>query len=62
MFFGDGERIEVRHQAHSRQAFVGGAVRVAHWVMEQGAGVSRVYGVGYAETWYIVRGIPVTAE
>ncbi len=36
LFFGDGECIEVRHQAHSRQAFAGGAVRVAHWVMEQG--------------------------
>jgi 4-hydroxy-tetrahydrodipicolinate reductase len=39
MFFGDGERIEVRHQAHSRQAFAGGAVRAAGWVMEQSAGV-----------------------
>lgn len=39
MFFGDGERIEVKHQAHSRQAFAGGAVRAALWVMEQGAGV-----------------------
>ena len=43
MFFGDGERIEVRHQAHSRQAFAGGAVRAAGWVMEQSAGV---YGMG----------------
>ncbi|MDW7776571.1 MAG: dihydrodipicolinate reductase C-terminal domain-containing protein [Methanosarcinales archaeon] len=33
MFFGDGERIEVRHQAHSRQAFAGGAVRAAIWGM-----------------------------
>ncbi len=49
MFFGDGERIEVRHQAHSRQAFAGGAVRAAHWVMEQEAGVygmADVLGLG----------------
>jgi 4-hydroxy-tetrahydrodipicolinate reductase len=39
MFFGDGERIEIRHQAHSRQAFAGGAVRAARWVMEQPPGV-----------------------
>jgi 4-hydroxy-tetrahydrodipicolinate reductase len=39
LFFGDGERIEIRHQAHSRQAFAGGAVRAAQWIMEQGAGV-----------------------
>jgi len=46
MFFVDGERIEVRHQAHSRQAFAGGA---AHWVMEQGAGLygmADVLGLG----------------
>jgi len=46
---GDGERIEVRHQAHSRQAFAGGAVRAAGWVMEQSAGVysmADVLGLG----------------
>lgn len=49
MFFGDGERIEVRHQAHSRQAFAGGAVRAAGWVMVQPAGVygmADVLGLG----------------
>ncbi len=49
MFFGDGERIEIRHQAHSRQAFAGGAVRAAGWVMEQSAGVygmADVLGLG----------------
>ncbi|MCL7476220.1 MAG: 4-hydroxy-tetrahydrodipicolinate reductase [ANME-2 cluster archaeon] len=49
MFFGDGERIEVRHQAHSRQAFAGGAIRAAMWVMGQPAGVygmADVLGLG----------------
>lgn len=39
LFFGDGERIEIRHQAHSRQAFAGGAVRAARWLMDQPPGV-----------------------
>jgi 4-hydroxy-tetrahydrodipicolinate reductase len=39
LFFGDGERIEIRHQAHSRQAFASGALRAAQWVMEQESGV-----------------------
>ncbi|MDF1532682.1 MAG: 4-hydroxy-tetrahydrodipicolinate reductase [ANME-2 cluster archaeon] len=49
MFFGDGERIEVRHQAHSRQAFAGGAIRAAMWVMGQPPGVygmADVLGLG----------------
>ncbi|MCG7848038.1 MAG: hypothetical protein MIO93_02515 [ANME-2 cluster archaeon] len=49
MFFGDGKRIEVRHQAHSRQAFAGGAVRAAGWGMGQPAGVwgiADVLGLG----------------
>ncbi|MCL7412325.1 MAG: 4-hydroxy-tetrahydrodipicolinate reductase [ANME-2 cluster archaeon] len=49
MFFGDGERIEVRHQAHSRQAFARGAVMAAGWVMRQPAGVygmADVLGLG----------------
>ncbi|WP_094227230.1 4-hydroxy-tetrahydrodipicolinate reductase [Methanolobus psychrotolerans] len=32
LFAGDGERIEVKHQAHSRQAFAGGAVKAAVWI------------------------------
>lgn len=32
LFAGDGERIEVKHQAHSRQAFAGGAVKAAAWI------------------------------
>jgi dihydrodipicolinate reductase (EC 1.3.1.26) len=32
LFAGDGERIEIKHQAHSRQAFAGGAVKAAAWI------------------------------
>ncbi len=39
LFAGDGERIEIKHQAHSRQAFAGGAVRAAQWVVEASPGV-----------------------
>jgi 4-hydroxy-tetrahydrodipicolinate reductase len=39
LFFGDGERIEIRHQAHSRQAFAGGAVRAARWIVKQPPGI-----------------------
>lgn len=43
MFIGNSERIEVRHQAHSREIFVAGAVRAALWVVNQKKGV--VYGM-----------------
>lgn len=39
LFAGDGERIEIKHQAHSRQAFAGGAVRAAQWVANASPGV-----------------------
>ena len=39
LFAGDGERIEIKHQAHSRQAFAGGAVRAARWVMDAPKGL-----------------------
>ena len=39
MFIGNSERIEVRHQAHSREIFVGGAVLAAQWVCKQKKGV-----------------------
>ncbi|WP_342304023.1 4-hydroxy-tetrahydrodipicolinate reductase [Methanolobus sp. ZRKC5] len=32
LFAGDGERIEIKHQAHSRQSFAGGAVKAAAWI------------------------------
>jgi len=39
MFVGNAERIEIRHQAHSREVFVGGAVLAAGWVVKQKKGV-----------------------
>ncbi len=43
MFIGNSERIEIRHQAHSREIFVGGVVMVAGWVVRQAKG--RVYSM-----------------
>ena len=43
MFIGNSERIEIRHQAHSREIFVGGAVMAAGWVVKQAKG--RVYSM-----------------
>ncbi len=37
-FLGDGERIEISHQAHSRQTFAAGAIRVAKWLAGQKPG------------------------
>ena len=39
MFIGNSERIEIKHQAHSREVFVGGAVLAAKWVVNQKKGV-----------------------
>ncbi|MCQ6961850.1 4-hydroxy-tetrahydrodipicolinate reductase [Methanolobus chelungpuianus] len=39
LFAGDGERIEIKHQAHSRQAFAGGAVKAALWIGSAKPGV-----------------------
>ncbi|MDW7730861.1 MAG: 4-hydroxy-tetrahydrodipicolinate reductase [Methanolobus sp.] len=39
LFAGDGERIEIKHQAHSRQAFAGGAVKAAVWIANAKPGV-----------------------
>ena len=43
MFIGNSERIEIRHQAHSREIFVGGAVMAAGWVVRQAKG--KVYSM-----------------
>lgn len=42
-FFGPGERIEVTHQAHSRDNFAQGALRVAKWLVNQSSG--RLYTI-----------------
>ncbi|WP_321419657.1 4-hydroxy-tetrahydrodipicolinate reductase [uncultured Methanomethylovorans sp.] len=39
LFAGDGERIEIKHQAHSRQAFASGAVKAAAWICNAGPGM-----------------------
>lgn len=43
-FFGPGERIEVTHQAHSRDTFAQGALRAAKWLAKQEPG--KLYGIG----------------
>lgn len=37
-FMGPGERIEVTHQAHSRENFANGALRAVRWLASQNAG------------------------
>jgi 4-hydroxy-tetrahydrodipicolinate reductase len=49
LFAGDGERIEIKHQAHSRQAFAKGAVKAAIWVSTAKPGtyeMADVLGIG----------------
>ncbi|MCK5243026.1 4-hydroxy-tetrahydrodipicolinate reductase [bacterium] len=48
LFAGPGERIELKHQAHSRDVFARGAVRAATWVKKQDPGfyhMSDVLGI-----------------
>ena len=42
-FMGPGERIEVSHQAHSRENFAQGALRAAAWLAQQKPG--RLYSM-----------------
>jgi 4-hydroxy-tetrahydrodipicolinate reductase len=39
LFAGDGERIEIKHQAHSRQAFAAGVIKATRWVMDAPPGI-----------------------
>jgi 4-hydroxy-tetrahydrodipicolinate reductase len=39
LFAGEGERIEIKHQAHSRQAFAQGAVKAAKWAVSAKPGI-----------------------
>jgi 4-hydroxy-tetrahydrodipicolinate reductase len=39
IFCGNGERIEIKHQAHSRDLFAVGALRAAKWVVGKPAGL-----------------------
>jgi len=43
LFAGEGERIEIKHQAHSRQAFAAGAIKAARWIVGAKPGI---YGMG----------------
>ena len=39
LFAGPGERLEIKHQAHSRMAFASGAIKAARWVVGARTGV-----------------------
>jgi 4-hydroxy-tetrahydrodipicolinate reductase len=39
IFAGNSERIEIKHQAHSRDLFALGALKAARWVMGKPAGL-----------------------
>jgi len=45
LFAGDGERIEIKHQAHSRQAFAKGALRAAIWICAAKPGIYEMANV-----------------
>lgn len=44
MFAGDGERIEITHRAHSREAFVSGVIKAIRFLMEKNP-EGRVYSM-----------------
>lgn len=39
LYAGDGERMEIKHQAHSRQAFASGVMRGIRWVVNAKKGI-----------------------
>mgnify|MGYP001308212614 FL=1 len=39
LFAGSGERLEIKHQAHSRTAFASGAVQAAEWIVGKEPGI-----------------------
>jgi len=39
LFIGDGERLEISHQAHSRQAFASGAMLATRYIVKQPSGL-----------------------
>lgn len=43
-FFGNGERIEITHRAHTRETFASGAIRAAKW-MKMNARPGRIYNM-----------------
>ena len=45
LFAGPGERLEIKHQAHSRTALASGAIRAARWIAKVEPGVYRMSDV-----------------
>ncbi|MDI6654798.1 MAG: dihydrodipicolinate reductase C-terminal domain-containing protein, partial [Candidatus Hydrothermarchaeota archaeon] len=45
IFAGDGERLELTHRAHSRQAFVSGAIKAIRFVHGKKEGVYSTWDV-----------------
>ena len=45
IFCGNSERIEIRHQAHSRDLFVLGALKAVKWVIDKSAGLYSMHDV-----------------
>ena len=44
-FFGNGERLEITHIAHSRQTFANGAVKAAKWIVNKPFGLYNMQDV-----------------
>lgn len=44
-FFGNGERIEITHRAHSRKTFAGGAITAALWLADKPKGMYNMKNV-----------------
>jgi 4-hydroxy-tetrahydrodipicolinate reductase len=45
LFAGDGERIELKHMAHSRMTFAQGAVKAALFLAGKGPGIYNMFDV-----------------
>lgn len=45
LFAGEGERIEIKHQAHSRQSFAAGVITAVRWLCSQQNIPKGVYGM-----------------
>ncbi|UZE92210.1 MAG: 4-hydroxy-tetrahydrodipicolinate reductase [Methanosarcinales archaeon] len=39
LFAGDGERLEIKHQAHCRQAFASGVIKAIRWIVSAQKGI-----------------------
>ena len=50
LYAGDGERIEITHRAHTREAFAKGAIRAARWVVDAPKGLHDISEVLFEES------------